>query len=189
MVGCGRLKRNSATSLIYKRMSLNHKQPVFDAQIWFTFDGDEDSEVLRVKTIANDRLGILESTGPFSGYRLYFGDEIEVESMGVTEYRLKRVIQPSAYVHYFSVWGIPKESPGTEKKPSLGNMLNETGFTAVLHELGGEWECDMGGLLTVHCPRSRLQVLEERTGWTFSGASEEVSGPIEWNPSGKTKSP
>ena len=168
-------------------MPLNHREPIFDAKIWFEFDGDEEFEVLRVEALARDRLKILESTGIFSGYKLYFGDEIEVESMGMTEYRLKSVIQPSAYVHFFSVCGIPKHADKTTEKPTLGRFLDEAGFTKALHELNGEWECDMVGLLTVHCPRSNLQLLEERTGWSFAGASEEISGPFEWEPSNRKK--
>jgi hypothetical protein len=159
-------------------MPLNHRQPIFDAKIWFEFDGGEEFEVLRVEAHARNRLKLLESTGFFSGYTLYFGDEIEVDPMGVTEYRLRSVVQPSTYVHYFSVWGIPAGTPGAKEKPTLGKFLDQVGFTDVLLELKGEWECEMGGLLTVHCPRSNIPMLEERTGWSFSGASEEVSGPF-----------
>ena len=153
-------------------MPLNHREPIFDAKIWFEFEGVEEFEVLRVEALARDRLKILESTGICSGYELYFGDEIEVESMGVTEYRLKSVIQPSAYVHFFSAWGIPSCAGKSKVKTTPGRFLDESGFTKALHELNGEWECEMGGLLTVHCPRSNVRLLEERTGWLISGTSD-----------------
>ena len=124
-------------------------------------DDDYQEECsLWVRELATDRFLLLESNGfIFSDFLLLLGDEVIVrrESEGV--YSIVEVVSPSAMAHSFSIGGSPQ---GAED------------FTRTLFELGGQWECDMGGLTMVHFPYRHQQELERRTGMHFEGNT--VSG-------------
>lgn len=147
---------------------------IFKVEIVYPIEGLLESENFRVDAVAPGRLQVMESSGLFSSYRLLCGDEIEVRQVGERKYELIRVIQPSAMCHYFSVIGVA--ASGTD---GVREALDHAGFTRVLHELGGEWEADMGGLLTVHVPRGNREALESRTGWRIVPDSEVFSGPAD----------
>ncbi len=130
--------------------------------------GDEYGEEspLWVTEVDTNRFRLLESNSfVMSDFFLFWGDEVIVEPVPETgAFRLVEVIFPSAVVHEFFLGGSPQ---GAE------------GFTRILHELGGEWECDMGGLTMVHVPRDRLDELRARTG--IGRGEELLSGFRDWD--------
>lgn len=134
---------------------------------------------LWVTEVGPNRFRLLESNSfVFSDYLLLWGDEIIVAPSGDGTYRLVEVVAPSAMAHIFTLGGSPQGA---------------TGFTKVLHELGGEWECDMGGMTMIHVPHDNRDELIRVTGigkggLTLSGfqdygdekdsAAEEADTPL-----------
>lgn len=109
-----------------------------------------EASTLWVTEVGPNRFRLLESNSfVFSDYLLLWGDEIIVAPSTDGTYRLVEVVAPSAMAHIFSIGGSPQGA---------------TGFTNVLHELGGEWECDMGGLTMVHVPHDNREELIRVTG-------------------------
>ena len=88
---------------------------------------------------------IKESSGLLFEYKLFFGDEILVEQIDEKNYQLKSAINPSAMRHFFFI-----------------GSGHPTALTAGLHELGDEWECDMGGLTTIHIPKNQIDAFQAR---------------------------
>ena len=123
----------------------------------------DEVQSLWVLPVAPDRLLIKESSGFFDEYKLFFGDEIIVEPIGEKNYKLTSVVEPSPMCHFFS---IGSGSP--------------TGLTQVLHELGGEWETEMGGLTTFHIPRHQLDAFQARFGMNPRSGQELFSGVQPW---------
>ena len=123
----------------------------------------DEVQVLWVLPMATDRLLIKESSGFLDEYKLFFGDEIIVEQIGEKNYKLKSVVEPSSMCHFFS---IGSGSP--------------TSLTQGLHELGGEWETEMGGLTTFHIPRHQLDAFQARFGMNPRSGQELFSGVQPW---------
>jgi hypothetical protein len=124
--------------------------------------GDDYQEEcrLRVRELAPDRFLLLESNSfIFSDFLLLWGDEVVVRKESDGIYSVVEVVTPSAMAHDFSVGGSPQ---------------GDTEFTRTLHELGGEWECDMGGLTMVHFPYCHQEELKQRTGMRL--AANTVGG-------------
>lgn len=114
--------------------------------------GDDYQEEcrLRVRVLAPNRFLLLESNSfIFSDFLLLWGDEAIVRKESDEIYSVVEVVMPSAMAHDFSVGGSPQR---------------DTEFTRTLQELGGEWECDMGGLTMVHFPYCHQEDLQRRTG-------------------------
>jgi hypothetical protein len=140
----------------------------------FTRPGDIDSvQTLAAKKLQAGRLLIEESSCFFEDVVLHFGDEIVVKHLRDNEFDLIEIIRPSAMRHYFYVIG--------------GQFSNKEGFRPhqsmedVLFELGGQWECDMGGLFQLHVPRCYVDTFVSRTGWALSPESEIFSGAPDIN--------
>ena len=112
------------------------------------------------RELAPDRFLLLESNSfIFSDFLLLWGDEVIVRKESDGIYRVVEVVTPSAMAHDFSIGGSPQGA---------------TEFTRILHGLGGEWECDMGGLTMVHFPFCHQEELQRRTGMQLTANS--VSG-------------
>ena len=47
-------------------------------------------------------------------------------------------------------------------------------YTTVLHELGGEWECEMNIFFCLHIPEDKIQELYERAGGLRLNKNSEV---------------
>ena len=124
-------------------------------------DDDYQEECrLWVRELAADRFLLLESNSfLLNDFLLLLGDEVIVRRESEDVYRVVEVVSPSAMAHSFSVGGSPQ---GAED------------FTRTLLELGGQWECEMGGLTMVHFPHRHQQALERRTGMHLAGNT--VSG-------------
>lgn len=117
------------------------------------YEGEENPYWIR--EVSPNRFRLLESSCfILSDFLLLYGDEVIVEKSDDNTYRVLEVVTPSAMLHSFSVGGSPQ-----------GHQT----FTDMLHELGGEWECDMGGITMVHVPRVNLGEYERRMGRKFEG--------------------
>ncbi len=92
-------------------------------------------------------------------YRLFWGDEIYVRHLHTQVYELLAVKRPSNLRHYF--WVINGDVPESFKVFLLG--------------LGGNWETDMGGLLTLHIPHIKVPDFEAVWG-SLNSAEELYSG-------------
>ena len=119
----------------------------------------EDVQLLRVTPVAPERFLLKQSSGLFSEYKVFFGDEIVVQSLGGNQYLLLAVIEPSTMRHFFFM-----------------GSGSPTALTTGLHELGGEWECEMGGLTTFHIPRDQVEDFSRRFGINPKSGSEMFSG-------------
>jgi hypothetical protein len=117
-----------------------------------------------VQPLAPDRFKIQESSGFLHEYKLFFGDEIVVEPMDTSRYKLKSVIDPSPMRHFFFI-----------------GSGQPTGLTQGLHELGGQWECEMGGLTIFHVPRHQLDAFQARFGMDLNAGQEMFSGVQDWS--------
>lgn len=112
------------------------------------FEGEENP--FWILEVSPNRFRLLESSCfIFSDFLLLYGDEVIVEKSGDNTYRVIEVVTPSAMLHSFYVGGSPQ-----------GHQT----FTDMLHEIGGEWECDMGGIPMVHVPRAKRDEYEKRMG-------------------------
>ncbi len=141
--------------------------PEVNVFVRYTANGEEFEEVqtLNVEVIATDRLLIKESSSIFDEFKLYFGDEIVVRQIGADDFELVSVVQPSAMQHFsFIGSGDPKV------------------LTASLHALGGEWECDAGGLYLVHVPSGKVEAFTRETGLSLGRKDEVFSGFNEFYP-------
>ena len=131
----------------------------------------DDVQTLWVLPLAPDRLMMKESSGLFYDYKLFFGDEILVEPVGESRYKLKSVVEPSPMCHFFC----------------LGSG-SPAGLTDGLHELGGEWETEMGALTTFHVPRNQLDAFQEKFGIDIRTSEELFSGVQPWEDKTPAKS-
>lgn len=135
--------------------------PEMNIRIRFTANGEEieEAQAHHVEVIAPDRLRIRDSSSLFDNFKLYYGDEVIVRQIGPEDFELVSVVQPSAMQHFsFIGSGDPKV------------------LTAPLHALGGEWECDAGGLCLVHIPRGKVEAFNQQTGLDLKLREEVFSG-------------
>ena len=123
----------------------------------------DDVQTLWVQPLTADRLLIRESSGLLDEYKLFFRDEILVDRIDEKNYKLKSVIDPSPMRHFF-----------------FFGSGHPNGATEILHELGGEWECEMGGLATFHIPRNQLDAFQTRFGIDPRSGQELFSGVQPW---------
>jgi hypothetical protein len=152
-------------------MQIMNNSDVLTVSIYIRTGDIGSVQVLAVEKLASDRLLIKESSRFFEDIRLHFGDEIAVRSLGDNQYDLIQIIQPSSMCHYFYVMGRKRENKRQGFRPQ--QRLND-----VLVELGGQWECDCGGLFHLHVPRNQREVFSELTGWPLTAESEVFSGSV-----------
>lgn len=125
-----------------------------DGELDLTRVKEWDQEEVRVVSLGGNRYRLAEqSLGPFSGLRLYWGDEFTADPHPNGVLRLTSVCTPRAYVHFRFLTS------------SIFN--NEHQLAVQLHALGGGWESVAGGMLTLTIPVDRardLQVLMSENG-------------------------
>lgn len=121
-------------------------------------DGHTDEEVLNIIEVDENMIQLADSTSPImSLHRLLFGDLFRVSKLAAGQYEILEPVLPSQMQHYFFL----AESP-------------PAAYTSVLHELGGEWECEAGLMFCLHVPRVRTEELYERAGGFDLSSKEEI---------------
>ena len=78
---------------------------------------------------------MMESSGALSDYHLLFGDRVAVKRISEGVFEVEAPELPSVYRHFELI----ANAPGLA-------------YTRLLHELGGEWECE---LMIERCYRRR----------------------------------
>ena len=127
----------------------------------YEIDGERyhEEQTLAAERLSSDRFRLRSSSGFLSDNMLYYGDEIIVVPREGTEWQLVNVADPSAMAHFFCVASSPPKA-----------------ITEILHRLGGEWECDMGGLTTFHIPVDRIEEFGNLTNLRFKENEALKSG-------------
>lgn len=98
-----------------------------------------DQEDVGVVSLGGNRYRLAERLmGPFSGLRLYWGDEFTADKVQDNALRLTSVCTPQPYAHFRFL--------------TSGVFNNEHQLARRLHALGGGWEAVAGGMLTLTVP-------------------------------------
>lgn len=129
--------------------------------IGYEVDGEyyEDEQNFAAERVAPSRFRLWSSSGFMADYILYYGDEIVVEPIGNNTWQFVSLVEPSAMSHFFCIASAPPKS-----------------ITKILHRMGGEWECDMGGITHFHIPTASIEEFSEETGIRFDQKEAVHSG-------------
>lgn len=99
-----------------------------------------DEEEVCVVALGGDRYRLAERLmGPFSGLRLYWGDEFTADKVDDGTLRMTSVIVPRCFVHFRFI-------------TSVQHFSNDHPLAKHLHAMGGAWETVAGGMLTLTLP-------------------------------------
>ena len=106
-----------------------------------------DQEEVGAIPLGGNRYRLAErQLGPFSGLRLYWGDEFNADKVGKGKLRLTSVCVPRPYAHFCFL--------------TSGGFNNEHPLARHLHSLSGGWETVAGGMLTLTVPLSSAGELQ-----------------------------
>lgn len=101
---------------------------------------DWEEEEVGVVVLGGDRYRLTERLmGPFSGLRLYWGDEFTADKLSDGKLRMTSVIVPRRFVHFRFITSGP-------------HFSNDLPLAKHLHSMGGAWETVAGGMLTMTLP-------------------------------------
>ena len=133
----------------------------FEATLIAQCEGDDvDEQELSIIEIDENTIQVVDSSGFLSDYKYLFGDLFRVKKLSEGRYETIEPVLPSKMSHFTSM---------TQAAPAA--------YTKVLHELGGEWECEMGMMFALHVPRDKIHELHKRAGGlTLASNSEIFSG-------------
>jgi hypothetical protein len=107
-----------------------------DGQLDFARCKEWDQEDVGVVPLGGNRYRLAERRmGPFSGLRLYWGDEFNADKGDEGTLRLTSVCVPRSFAHFRFL--------------TSGGFNNEHQLARHLHSLGGGWEAVAGGMLTL----------------------------------------
>lgn len=85
--------------------------------------------------------------GPFTGLRLYWGDEFFAEPAADNELILSRVAMPRMFKHYQFM--------------ASGPLSNDNQIAQIIHSHGGGWEAVAMGMLTITVPANAVVDFEQ----------------------------
>lgn len=106
-----------------------------------------DQEDVGVVSLGGNRYRLAERLmGPFSGLRLYWGDEFTADKAQDNALRLTSVCIPRPYAHFRFL--------------TSGGFNNEHQLARRLHSLGGGWAAVAGGMLTLTVPSEHASELQ-----------------------------
>ena len=106
---------------------------------------------------------MMESSGALSDYHLLFGDRVAVKRISEGVFEVEAPELPSVYRHFELI----ANAPGLA-------------YTRLLHELGGEWECELM-IERIHVPADRIDTLMARAGGFDLRTQQEIfSGEADW---------
>lgn len=106
-----------------------------------------DQEEVGVVPLGGNRYRLAErQMGPFSGLRLYWGDEFNADKGVDGKLRLTSICIPRPYAHFRFL--------------TSGGFSNEHQLAQHLHSIGGGWETVAGGMLTLTVPVERASELK-----------------------------
>ena len=118
-----------------------------DGQLYLVRCKEWDQEEVGVVPLGGNRYRLAErQLGPFSGLRLYWGDEFNADKGEDGTLRLTSVCVPRPYAHFRFL--------------TSGGFNNEHQLARHLHSLGGGWEAVAGGMLTLTVPAERASELK-----------------------------
>ncbi len=137
-----------------------------DAVLEFPADGDSGGpfwnvdgqlDLVRCKEWEQEDVGVVplggnryrlaeRRVGPFSGLRLYWGDEFNADKGDDGTLRVISVCVPRPFAHFRFL--------------TSGGFSNEHQLARHLHSLGGGWEAVAGGMLTLTIPSSSAGELQ-----------------------------
>ena len=99
-----------------------------------------EEEEVGVISLGGGRYRLTERLmGPFSGLRLYWGDEFAADKFADGTLRMTSVIVPRRFVHFRFITSGP-------------HFSNDHPLAKHLHGMGGAWETVAGGMLTMTLP-------------------------------------
>jgi hypothetical protein len=133
----------------------------FEATLLAKGEGDYvDEQQLDIIEIDENTIQVVDSSFFMSDYKYLFGDLFRVKKLSEGRYETIEPVLPSKMSHFTAM---------AQAAPMA--------YTKVLHELGGEWECEMGLVFCLHVPRDKIQELYDRAGGlTLASNSEIFSG-------------
>lgn len=118
-----------------------------DGQLDLKHCKEWDQEDVGVVPLGGDRYRLAErQMGPFSGLRLYWGDEFIANKGEDGTLRLTSVCMPRPYSHF--------------RFSTSGGFNNEHQLAQHLHALGGGWEAVAVGMLTLTVPSANADELQ-----------------------------
>ena len=99
---------------------------------------DWDEEEVGIVPLGGNRYRLAERLmGPFSGLRLYWGDEFTADHTAEGTLRITSVVLPRRYVHFRFI---------------ASKFNNDHPLAIHLHAMGGGWEAVAKGILTLTVP-------------------------------------
>jgi hypothetical protein len=112
-----------------------------------------DEEIVSIVSLGDNRYRLAVNPSPFSGIRLYWGDEFIANKIRENTLRITSICTPQPYFH--------------ARLMISGTFNNEHQVAHYLHSHNGGWEAMAGGILTLTVPaehRSEFQRLLDEVG-------------------------